>query len=184
MGEAIAQIVVGLVELLFGRRLFWLFVAIGGFLFGWFVTPAIHDGMPMWARIVIGVVLGLILALLARWFTRAMVALGGFLIFGPAVVLAVDRFGGSVPQGSRNYWIAFVIGGVVGAVLLGMFFNWALIILSSLAGAGGTVAGIEYFTDTLPRWAEVVAIVVLLVIGLVFQIKSFYKHKDKLIGLP
>jgi len=184
MGEAIVQIVVGLVELLFGRRLFWLFVAIGGFLFGWWVTPAIFEGIPMWGRVVVGVVLGLILAVLARFFTRAMVAVGGFLIFGPALVVAVDRFGGSVPQGGRSYWIAFAIGGVVGAILLGIFFNWALIILSSLAGAGATVAGIEHLTDTLPRWAEVVMIVVLLAIGLVFQIKSFFKHKDKLIGLP
>jgi hypothetical protein len=184
MGEAIAQIVVGLIELLFGRRLFWLFVAVGGFLFGWFVAPAIWADIEVWTRVVIGVVLALILAALAKWFTRAMVAVGGFLIFGPAVVVAVDRFGGSVPAGSRNYWIAFAVGGVIGAVLLGIFFNWALIILSSLAGAGATVAGIEYFSDTLPKWAEVVMIVVLLVIGLVFQIKSFFKHKDKLIGLP
>ena len=32
MGVAIAEIIAGFVELLFGRRLFWLFVAIGGFL--------------------------------------------------------------------------------------------------------------------------------------------------------
>jgi hypothetical protein len=184
LGEGIAQIVVGLIELLFGRRLFWVFVAVGGFVFGWWVTPAIHEGMPMWARILIGVVLGLILAVLARWFTRAMVALGGFLLLGPAVVVAVDRFGGSVPQGSRNYWIAFVIGGVIGAILLGAFFNWALIVLSSLAGAGSTVAGIEYFSDTLPRWAEVVILVVLVAFGLFFQTKSYAKHKNKLIGLP
>jgi Domain of unknown function (DUF4203) len=184
MGEAIAQIVVGLIELLFGRRLFWVFVAAGGFLFGWFVAPAIWENIPDWTRIVVGVVLGLILAGLAKFFTRAMVAVGGFLIFGPATVVAVDRLGGSVPQGSNNYWIAFAVGGVVGAVLLGIFFNWALIILSSLVGAGATVAGIEYFTGTQRKWLEWVLLIVLLVIGLVFQIKSFFKHKDKLIGLP
>jgi hypothetical protein len=184
MGEAIAQIVVGLIELLFGRRLFWVFVAVGGFVFGWLVVPAIWADMPTWARVVIGVVLGLILAGLAKLFTRAMVALGGFLIVGPAAVVVVERFGGSLPQGSRNYWIAFAIGGVIGALLLGMFFNWALIILSSLMGAGATVAGIEYFTDTLPRWAEIVGGAVLLAIGLMFQAKSLMKHKNKLIGLP
>lgn len=183
MGEAIAQIIVGLIELLFGRRLFWVFVAVGGFLFGWLVVPAIHEGLPTWARVAIGVALGLILAGLAKLFTRAMVALGGFLIVGPAVVVAVDRLGGSVPQGSRNYWIAFAIGGVIGAALLGVFFNWALIILSSLFGAGATVAGIEYFTNTLPKWGEIVGGVVLLVIGLVFQSRSILKHKNKLIGL-
>jgi hypothetical protein len=183
MGEAIAQIVVGLIELLFGRRLFWVFVAIGGFLFGWLVVPAIYADMPTWARIVIGVGLGLILAGLAKFFTRAMVALGGFLIVGPAMVIAADHLGVSVPQGSRNYWIAFAIGGVIGAALLGMFFNWALIVLSAFLGAGATVTGIGYFTDTLPRWAEIVMSFVLLAVGLVFQSRSLLKHKSKLIGL-
>ena len=41
MGIAVAEIIAGLVELLFGRRLFWLFVAAGGFLVGWFLAPAI-----------------------------------------------------------------------------------------------------------------------------------------------
>ncbi len=184
MGEAIAQIVVGLVELLFGRRLFWLFVAAGGFLFGWFVVPAIHSGLPTWGRVAIGVALGLILAGLAKLFTRAIVALGGFLIVGPAAVIAVDRLGWSVVQGSRDYWIIFAIGGVIGAALLGMFFNWALIALSALFGAGATVAGIEYFTEPWPKWAQIVGGVVLLAIGLVFQSRSLLKHKSKLIGLP
>ncbi len=183
MGEAVVQIVVGLIEVLFGRRLFWVFVAAGGFLFGWFVVPAIYADMPTWARVVIGVGLGLVLAGLAKLFTRAIVALGGFLIVGPAAVIAVDRLGWSVVQGSRGYWIIFAIGGVIGAALLGMFFNWALIVLSALFGAGATVAGIEYFTDTLPKWAEIVGGVVLLVIGLMVQSRSLLKHKSKLIGL-
>jgi hypothetical protein len=184
MGEAVAQIVVGLVELLFGRRLFWVFVAVAGFVFGWSVTPAIWAGIPVWARVVIGVVLGLALAGLAKFATRAMVAIGGFLLVGPTAVVIVDKFGGSVPQGSTNYWIAFAVGGVVGALVLGMFFNWALIIVTSLIGAGATVAGIEYFTGTERKWLEWVLVVVLLVIGLIVQIKSLVKHKDKLIGLP
>jgi len=183
MGEAILQIVVGLTEVLFGRRLFWLFVAIGGFLFGWFVTPAIWAGIPTWARILIGVLLGLALAGLAKFATKAMVALGGFLIVGPAVVVLVDRLGGDVTRGSNNYWIAFGVGGVIGAIVLGMFFNWALIILTSLIGAGATVAGIEHFVGAKRTWWEWVVLVLLVVIGLVFQAKSLHKHKGKLIGL-
>lgn len=184
MGEAIVQIVLGVVVLLMGRRLFWVFVAAGGFMFGWLVTPAIWEGMPLWARIVIGAVLGILLAVLARFATRAVVALGGFLIFGPGTVLAVERLGASLPRGSTNYWIVFVIGGVVGALLLGIFFNWALIILSSLAGAGATIAGIEYWAGTGRKWLEWVLLIVLLGIGVAVQSKSYFKHKGKLIGLP
>ena len=39
MAAAIVAILIGLVETFMGRRLFWLFVAIGGFLLGWFLVP-------------------------------------------------------------------------------------------------------------------------------------------------
>jgi hypothetical protein len=33
------------------------------------------------------------------------------------------------------YWLPFVIGGIIGAILVSVLFDWALIVLSSLAGA-------------------------------------------------
>jgi hypothetical protein len=172
LGAAIAGIVIGLVLLLFGRRVIWLFVGIGGFLLGWFVVPAFWDNIELWTRLVIGIVVGIVLAFLAYRFTRIMVAIAGFLVVGVATVLAVRYFGGSAPNGSRNFWIAFGCGGVVGAVVLGLFFNWALIVLTSLAGAGAIVKGILYFTPEPPKWVQGVAVAVLFIIGLVVQIKT------------
>ena len=104
LGTAVAQIVVGLIEALFGRKLFWLFVAIGGFLIGWFLVPAIYgavnDGatLELWTRVVIGVTAGLVLGFLAIKFTKFMVSLAGFFIFGTATVLVVRYFGAQSPQ--------------------------------------------------------------------------------------
>ena len=93
MGTAVAQIVIGLIETLLGRKLFWLFVAIGGFLVGWFVAPAIwasvNDAgtLALWVRLAIGLAAAVILGFLAVRFTRIMVSLAGFLIFAVATIL-------------------------------------------------------------------------------------------------
>lgn len=194
LGTAIAQIVVGLIETLFGRKLFWLFVAIGGFLVGWFLVPAIYgavnDGasLELWTRVLIGVVAGAVLGFLAIRFTKLMVAIAGFFIFGTATVIAVRYFGGNIPSGSTNHWIAFVCGGVVGSLIMGLLFNWALIVLTSLFGAGAAADGIMYFftpenpsaADPEPaKWIELVILAVLFVIGLFVQISM---RKRKLSG--
>ncbi|OFW67840.1 MAG: hypothetical protein A2Y74_08570 [Actinobacteria bacterium RBG_13_63_9] len=188
VGLAVAQIVVGLIMGMFGRRVIWLFVGIAGFLLGWFIAPAIWETakgqgaeLELWLRLVIGIVVGIVAAFLAYRFTRVMVAIAGFLVVGVATVLAVRYFGGHAPNGSRNFWIAFGCGGVVGAIVLGLFFDWALIILTSLAGAGAVADGIFYFfTPESPssanpapaRWIEGVVLAVLFIIGLVVQIKT------------
>lgn len=187
LGTAVAQIVIGLIETLFGRKLFWLFVAIGGFLVGWFLAPAIWDSvhdsgtLALWVRLVIGLAAAVVLGFVALKFTRIMVSLAGFLIFATATVLAIGYFGGdqTLPTGSRDYWIAFGVGGVVGAIIMGLLFDWALIVLTSLFGAGASVDGVLYFftpenpTAANPapaKWIEGVLVGVLFFIGLVVQI--------------
>jgi hypothetical protein len=52
---------------------------------------------------------------------------GGYVAINvlPVIGVATDRFP----------WLLFLLGGIVGAVLLVALFNWALIVLSSLFGA-------------------------------------------------
>jgi hypothetical protein len=191
LGTAVAQIVIGLIENLFGRKLFWLFVAIGGFLVGWFLAPAIWDTfndsgtLALWLRLVIGLAAAVILGFAAFKFTRIMVSVAGFLIFGAATILAFGYFGGDdmLVTGSRNYWIAYAVGGVVGAIIMGLLFDWALIVLTALFGAGATVDGILYFVNRNPtptnpapaKWIEGVAVGVLFIIGLAVQISMRHR---------
>jgi hypothetical protein len=193
VGVAIAQIVIGMIEALFGRKLFWLFVAIGGFLVGWFVAPAIWDSvhdsgtLALWVRLAIGLGAGLVLALVAMRFTRLMVSLAGFLIFAVATILIVNYFGGdgTLQVGTRNYWIAFGVGGVVGSVIMGVLFDWALVVLTALFGAGAAADGIIYFftpgsptvADPGPaKWIEGVLVGVVFAIGLVVQISTRHRR--------
>ena len=171
LAASVVAIILGLIELFFGRRLFWLFVAIAGFLIGYFLAPAIVPSMSGALRVLIGIGIGIAFGLLAMVFTRFMVALAGFFLVGPAAVLLIRYLGASAASGSALYWIAYAIGGVIGFVLLWAFFDWALIILTSLAGAGAIVRGIAGLTSVSSTW-QVILFVVMAVIGIIFQARS------------
>jgi len=173
LAAAIVGIIFGLIELFLGRKLFWLFVAIGGFLLGWFLVPAIWPDADTWVSILVGLVAGLLFALLAVLFRRIMVAIGGFFLFAGAGVLLVRFLGAEAAAGSTVYWVAYLVGGLIGAVLLFLLFDWALIVLTSIAGAGAVASGIAYLSDGMSGWLEVVIFVVLAAIGIAFQTWPF-----------
>ncbi len=176
MAIAIAGIVFGALELFFGRRLFWLFVAIAGFLVGYFLAPAIFGSMGTTLRVIVGIGIGIAFALLAVFFTRLMVAVAGFFALGSGAVLLVRDVGLAAPQGSAYYWIAYAVGGVVGFVLLWVFFDWALVVLTGLAGAGAIVQGLRELTSLSPTW-QIVIFAALAALGITFQAWSYQRHR-------
>jgi hypothetical protein len=146
----LAFILVGLLLLVAGRRLFWLFVAVVGFVVG---VEAAHYILPHQTELftlVVALVLGLMGALLAIFLQKVAIAIAGFAGGGYlAVVIGAPLLGG---VGTRypGAWLCFLVGGILGAILLMVFFNWALIILSSLHGAHLILRGLSapshYFT--------------------------------------
>lgn len=172
MATPVVAIILGASLLFFGRRLFWLFVAIAGFLIGYFLAPAIFPEMSDWLRIVAGIGIGIVFGLLAIVFTRFMVALAGFFSAGPAAVLLIRYLGAEASAGSGLYWAVYVTGGVVGFVLLWAFFDWALIFVTSLAGASAIAGGITNIS-TLARTWQIVLFVILAVLGIMFQARSY-----------
>jgi hypothetical protein len=155
------KILEGVCLLTLGRKLFWLFVALIGFEAGTYIAARVFTQQPEWAVLVFAIVVGIIGALLAIFMQQLVVAVVGFLAGGYLGVVLLDLF-------NLNFgWLtllAFVIGGIIGAALVAMLFDWALIGLSSLVGA---LALTNVF---LPRHAlALVAIVVLFVIGVSIQ---------------
>src|SRR5262245_27959353 len=88
----IADIVAGAALLFLGRKLFWLFVAIVGFYFGFEVARALVAEQPAWLLWTIAIGAGLIGAVLAMLLQRVGFALGGFYAGGYIALLAVERF--------------------------------------------------------------------------------------------
>ncbi len=128
----VSQLIAGVVLLVFGRRLFWLFVAACGFVAGLSLAPQITTTQPHWKILLIALALGILGALLGLLFERLAIAVAGFLA---GAYIAIRMLVVLDLQGALALWVALVIGGLIGALLLGMVFDWSLIGLSSVSGA-------------------------------------------------
>ena len=168
---AILNILIGVGLLFFGRKAFWLFVAGAGFVAGLALANRLFQG-PEWVGVAIGLVIGLLAALLAVLVQRFAISLAGFLAGGYLALQFLVPFfhleHGWLP------WLAFVIGGIVGVILVGMFLDWALISLSSLAGAALIAEALN-----LQYGIAVVVFVILTVLGVVFQARELRKDRHR-----
>jgi len=155
------RILAGIALLLGGRRLFWLFVGLIGFISGIRLASHFFPGQPEWIIFAVALmagVLGALLALVLQWLA---IGLAGF--FGGAYILVslVHISGWGV---TRTDWLFFFIGGILGTILIIVLFDWALIILSSLAGSGLIVETVH-----ADRWVTILLFIVLFIVGVLVQ---------------
>lgn len=123
--------ILGIALLVLGRKLFWLFVGAVGFVTGLQLAALFSQSSEALA-VIIGLVIGLIFALLAILLQRIAIAIAGFLAGGYVVTVLAGMLG---MDAGAFVWITFLIGGIIGVILVSLLFDWALITLSSLAGA-------------------------------------------------
>ena len=138
----LAFLLVGLLLLLLGRRLFWLFVAVAGFVIGVEAAPYILPHQGELFTLVVALVLGLLGALLAIFVQKLAIGVGGFVGGGYLAAVLCGPLLGGTGMAYPGAWLCFLVGGILGAILMMAFFNWALIILSSLQGAHLIVRGL------------------------------------------
>jgi hypothetical protein len=138
MHPAPHHFVMGVILLIFGRRLFWLFIAAVGFGAGFEFSRLYLGIQPVWALWAIGLVTGFGGALLALFFQRLAIGLGGFAAGGYIAFYLTSLLATAPP-----FWI-YLIGGVIGAILMYFLFDWALIAISSVAGATLIVQSIQW----------------------------------------
>lgn len=178
----IIRIIAGLALLTLGRKLFWLFVAIIGFGFGFLLADRFFPRQGEIIQLVIALVFGIVGALLAIFLQKLAIYVGGFLAGGFILVNLLEILGIQRGPGDNFFLIiVFVIGGIVGAVLVMLIFDWALIILSSLAGAGLVVRGeVPILQGGLPSAPvlDTVVFVVLLIVGIVIQARTMRGDRE------
>ncbi len=161
---AIIGALIGAVILFFGRKLFWLCVAAVGFAAGAEIAPhLVHEPSSLLA-LAVALVLGLIGALLALFLQKVAIAVLGFLAGGKLAGSIAAAFFVHYAQYST---VIFVIGGVVGAILLLALFDWALIVVSSLIGAHLIQSAI-----VLPASGSTIVFIGLAVLGILVQAAS------------
>jgi hypothetical protein len=165
------NLLIGLFLLFSGRIFFWLFVACVGF------ASFFHGAQQMWAIhspvliLVLSIVAGAVGAIIAIFFQKVAIVVAGFAAGGYITLIFFHQFARVPAQVS---WMPYVIGGIIGAIILYLVFDWALIILSTLAGAGLIVQVLAF-----KPWVEITLFLVLIVVGMIFQAKTMTAKRSK-----
>jgi hypothetical protein len=121
-------VVLGVIMLVFGRKLFWLFVAIIGFLFGMEFIDLLLKTQSIWIKLLGGLGAGLIGALLAIFVQRVAFIVAGFFAGAYSAYLLAPVVG----AGGASLPLA-IAGAVIGAIAAILLMDWAIIVLSCLA---------------------------------------------------
>jgi hypothetical protein len=163
----IIRAVLGAALLLTGRKLYWLFVGVIGFVLGFSLASMAFQSESEWVVLAIALTVGVLAAVLAGFVQRLAVGLAGFLAGGMILTTLFNLldFNQAMPV-----WLLFIIGGILGVILVAVLFDWALILLSSLAGADLIVNALE-----VKEWLGVLLFLALFVIGVSVQAATLRK---------
>src|SRR3954468_12491245 len=162
---AIVGVLIGVVILFFGRKLFWLCVAAVGFAVGVEIAPLLVNEPSSVLALVIALAFGVLGALLALFIQKVAIAVLGFLAGGKIGTAIAAAF---FVQYAQYSTIIFVVAGIIGAILLLAVFGWALILVSSFIGA--------YLIETaivLPPTGSTLIFIGLAILGMFVQAISF-----------
>ena len=150
--------IIGGIVLFLGRELNFLFAGAMAFLIALRLTPMLPSQWPDWTEWAFMIGLGVIAALLTFVDERGGFVISGFLAGG---FVAAEWY---TPDMLVIPVLPFILGGVLGALVIGLFTDWALIIISSLIGG--------YYLTTLFRLAQTPRILItagLIIIGALVQ---------------
>jgi hypothetical protein len=162
----IAKVIIGAIVLFLGRELHFLFAAAMAILIGFRLTPLLPPGWPVWSQYAFVAVLGVLAAIFPLIHERLGYVVSGFLAGG---YLLVEYY---APGVLTLPLLTFLIGGVVGALFLGLFTEWALMLVSSIMGA--YYVG-SYFA--LPWITQILVTSGLFIIGALTQVVLWYMQR-------
>jgi Domain of unknown function (DUF4203) len=161
----IVGVIIGVVILFFGRKLFWLCVAAVGFAVGVEIAPLLVNESSSLLALLIALIFGVLGALLALFLQKVAIAVLGFLAGGKLATAIAAAF---FVQYAQYSTIIFVIGGIIGAILLLALFGWALIVVSSFIGAYLIQSAI-----VLPPTGSTLVFIGLAMVGIFVQAASY-----------
>lgn len=160
-------IIAGFILLLSGRRLFWLFVGLLGFVVGfWFSGLIVGDQSGFWP-LIIALATGLVGAWLAVSLQKIALAAAGFVAGGYVLSFILQAGGIDLPK-----ILPWIIGGILGAVLLARVFDWALVFLSVATGAALLAQAVPVMEGFL-----LVKFFILFILGITVQSRELIKHR-------
>jgi len=160
----------GVIILFLGRELSFLFSAVMAAFLGYRLTPLLPSAWPAWSENAFVAALAIIAAILTIVNERAGFYISGFLIGG--YVLSEIY----APNSLFIPILPFIVGSVLGAVIIGLLTEWAMIIVSTLIGTY-IIYGILPMVGT----ARTLASAGIFIVGALAQVILFQmqKHSSK-----
>ena len=169
------RILTGLMLIVLGRQIFWLFVAGTGFVTTLEIVGQLAVAWPDWLVAIVALLAGIIGALLAIFLQEIAVAVGGFFAGGYIVMALLRMFEVQIPV---LVWALPLIGAVVGVILALLTFDWALIVLSSLSGASILAQAVN-----LNRPLTLLVFVGAFILGVVIQTRMMRRRQSLVAGV-
>ncbi len=161
MISTIFQFLAGGLLLVAGKKLYWFVVGLSGAAAGLFISEVFFHPEGMLERVVIAVAIGAGFAILALILQKIMVGIAGFIAGG---YLGITLFDTLQVQFIDWKWAVFLIGGLVGILLVKVLFDMALVIISSFAGASLILRAIN-----IEGPKGLIVLLVLVLVGIVIQ---------------
>lgn len=147
-----------------GKKLFWFFIGVIGFVFGLTTGQSLLEDKSYWVYLLIGAVCAMALLTLVKLLKNVAFGIGGFLAGaylgnGLLTLLQVDP--------GNLKWLMLVVCGGLGALFMLKLFHFALILLSSGVGA-------LLVTQSIPAEppGNQVLFVGLIILGLIVQTRN------------
>ena len=160
--STILTLALGVLLLLFGRRAFWIFVAAVGFIAGLTFATTVMQGQSELVILLVAVAASIIGAFLAIMLQGVAILIAGFLAGGYLATALAVYLGMTIASGN---WVIYIIGGIIGLILVAAIFDWAIILLSVLVG---TEIIMPFLRSSVSTYYWLVFLV-LVVVGLVVQ---------------
>lgn len=167
----LVSLIAGLVLLIAGRKAFWVFLGLAAFAVTVVFVQRYLPNLDERTLLVVALVVGGIAAAAAVALAKAIVWVGGFLGGGYIGVVVWEML---MPSASGFPWVAFVIGGLIGMVLMKLLFESLLVLGSSAVGAALLVHVLRA-EGTLGLFL----LIVLTVIGVIIQRRLWPKKKEE-----
>lgn len=159
--------IIGGILLFLGQELHFFFAAAMAALIGFRLTPLLPTQWPAYYDYIFIGLLALIAAAIPLIHERIGYFFSGFLVGGHMLVEYAAPTSLTLPL------MTFLIGGVVGSLLVGLLAHWGLMLASCLIGAYYVT-----YMFTLPEMTKILVMAGLFIIGAVTQVIIWRMQKN------
>ncbi|GAP21773.1 hypothetical protein [Leptolinea tardivitalis] len=161
MISTLLQLGAGGLLMVAGKKLYWVVVGLCGAIAGLFISEFFFHPQTLGERALVAVGIGAAFAVLALVLQRIMISVAGFIAGGYLGVSLVKTLNIGVESWD---WVIFLLGGLIGILIVHFLFELSLVIISSFAGASLITRAIN-----LEGAAGLIVLLVLILAGIVIQ---------------